>query len=331
VTSTVRAVVVLLVAAAVVVVSAPGPATAVAGLESGYWWQAQPDGAPVPPPPQVPPQGLWVSGTPDVEQAISAVRFQLGANEGNPVLTLKVHSKTPPEQLTQAANAGVAVVLACPATKNWTPASAGAWSSRPDGDCGAAAHGTLNGDATAVAFDLSSVVRSGRVDVVLVPGAGGGAPLPNPATLPGGPAPPQPSSGFDITFEPVALSQVIVGPGSGQTESASPVPEPLAPDSTPAPDLSTPVAPASDFNFANTSVNPTAGVAAAPAPSPAAAGIAPQLRALPAGTGSTIGENHGYRALAVILLAALFLWAWRQAVPPHPDRRTIYDGPPAPS
>ena len=321
--------VVTLVAAAAFVVSAPVPATAVTGLDSGYWWQAQPDGAPVPPPPQVPPQGLWVSGTPDAEQAISAVRFQLADSEANPVLTLKVHSKNPPEQLTQAANAGVAVVLACPVTKSWTPASAGAWSSRPEGNCAAAAHGTLNGDATAVAFDLSSVVVDGRVDVVLVPGAGGGAPLPNPATLPGAPAPPQPSSGFDITFEPVNLSQVTVGPGSAQTESTSPTPEALPSDTTPAPDLSTPVAPSSDFNFANTSVNPTAGVAAAPAPSPAAAGVAPQLRTLPAEAGSTIGQNHGYRALAVILLAALLLWAWRQAVPPHPDRRTIYDGPPA--
>ena len=78
------------------------------------------------PPPQVPPQGLWVSGAPGAEQAISAVRFQLADSEANPVLTLKVHSKNPPEQLTQAANAGVAVVLACPVTKSWTPASPGA-------------------------------------------------------------------------------------------------------------------------------------------------------------------------------------------------------------
>jgi len=60
---------------------------------------------------------------------------------------------------------------------------------------------------------------------------------------------------------------------------------------------------------------------------PTASGsVAPQLRGLPT---TNIAENHGYRALAVILLAALLWWAWRQAVPARPDRRTIYDGPPA--
>ena len=92
-------------------------------------------------------------------------------------------------------------------------------------------------------------------------------------------------------------------------------------------DLGTPAAPTPDFNFAATSVNPSSGIAAGPAPSTAAGSVAPQLRVLP--TGAVIKNNHGYRALAAILLAALLLWAWRQAVPPRPDRRTIYDGPPA--
>jgi hypothetical protein len=312
-------------AAAAVVVQTPRPASAVSGLQSGYWWQAQPDGAPLPPPPQVPANGLWVSGTPDAQQAVSAVRFDLADNEANPVLTLKVHSKNPPEDLTAAANAGVAVVIACPVTKAWTPASAGAWSSRPEGRCEAAVHGTLNADATTVAFDLSAVVADGKVDVVLVPGAGGGATLPNPPAIPGAPAPPQPSGGFDLTFEPAAADQIVVSPGGAAPAPAAPEAAPAEPSPVSA-DLGSSVAPAPDFNFAATSVNPGAGTAAAPAPSAASGSVAPQLRQLPT---ADVRENHGYRALAVIVLAALLWWAWRQAVPPRPDRRTIYDGPPA--
>src|SRR5437879_12575474 len=86
---------VVLAGAGLAAVTAPGPASAVGGLESGYWWQAQPDGSPLPPPPQVPPNGLWVSGTPAAQQAVSAIRFDLARNQANPVLTLKVHSKNP--------------------------------------------------------------------------------------------------------------------------------------------------------------------------------------------------------------------------------------------
>jgi len=316
-----RVLAVVLVAAAAAAVTAPGPASAVASLATGYWWQGQPDGAPLPPPPQVPPNGMWVSGTPQAQQAVSAVRFDLGDNEANPVLTLKVHSKNPPEQLVEAANAGVAVVLACPISKDWTPANAGAWSSRPEGRCDAAVHGTLNGDATTVAFDLASLVVDGSVNVLLVPGAGGGAALPNPPAIPGAPAPPQPSSGFDITFDQATPDQIVVSPGGGAP--VPPVAETPPAETAPTPDLGTATTPSPAFNFAATSVNPSVGVAAAPAPSTASAGVAPQLRSLPT---TNIRENHGYRALAVILLAALLWWAWRQAVPPRPDRRTIYDG-----
>src|SRR5213076_2778796 len=128
----------------------------------------------------------------------------------------------------------------------------------------------------------------------------------------------------DITFDPAAPDQIVVSPASAPEPAGAP--EAAAPESTPVtPDLGTLTAPAPDFNFAATSVNPSVGVAAAPAPSPASGGVAPQLRTLPA---SNIRENHGYRALALIVLAAMLWWAWRQAVPPRPDRRTIYDGPP---
>ena len=56
----------------------------------------------------------------------------------------------------------------------------------------------------------------------------------------------------------------------------------------------------------------------------APASLAPQARGF---ADANIKENKGYRALAVILLAALLWWAFRQAVPPRRHRRTIYDGP----
>src|SRR5947207_10683352 len=99
------AVVVAMVVAAGAVVSSRVPAEAVQGLESGYWWQGQPDGAPVPPPPNVPANGLWVSGTQPNQVAIAAVRFQVAPDEAAPVLTAKVNSAFPPAQASSAANA----------------------------------------------------------------------------------------------------------------------------------------------------------------------------------------------------------------------------------
>src|SRR3954447_22505831 len=100
------AIVAALVVAAGTVVSSRVPARAVQGLESGYWWQGQPDGTPFPPPPNVPANGLWVSGSNANPVAIAALRFQLGPEEATPVLTAKVNSAFPPAQLSSAINAG---------------------------------------------------------------------------------------------------------------------------------------------------------------------------------------------------------------------------------
>src|SRR5204863_40732 len=83
---------------------------------SGYWWQGQPDGAPLPPPPNVPANGLWVSGSNSSQVAIAAVRFQLPPDEATPVLTAKVNRAFPPAQASAASNAGQVVVLATPST-----------------------------------------------------------------------------------------------------------------------------------------------------------------------------------------------------------------------
>jgi len=319
------AVVVATVAAAGAVVSSRVPAEAVQGLESGYWWQGQPDGAPLPPPPNVPANGLWVSGTQPNQVAIAAVRFQVPPDEAAPVLTAKVNSAFPPAQASSAANAGPIVVLACPATPGWSPAQAGAWSARPQFNCAGAVNGTLSADGTALSFDLGGVVVDGQVNVALVPGAGAAALPVNP--VPGAPATPQPS-GFDVTLQPVTADQVRTTPGAAPADAgASNAPVDVAAPSTDvsAADVGSGAnAPATDFNFGANAIQPSAGVAASSAPSVSPGSLAPQTGSF---AESAIKENKGYRALAVILLAVLLWWAWRQAVPPRRHRRTIYDGP----
>ena len=326
---TVRIVVVLaMVVAAGAVVSGRVPARAITGIQSGYWWQGQPAGAPLPPPPNVPANGLWISGTQASPVAVAAIRFQLDSDEGAPVLTAKVNSAYPPAQVSTAANALQVVVMACPTTGGWQPAQAGAWSSKPQYNCAGAVTGTTSADGTTVSFDLTGVVTDGTVDVALVPGTGGAA-LPQ-LPAPGAPPTPQPS-GFDLTLQPVTADQVHTSAAADTSTAdtgASTAPADTgasASVASPAPDLGTVGGPpVADFNFAATAVQPAAGRAAASTPSVAPASLTPQLQ----GFGETnIKDNKGYRALAAILLAALLWWAFRLAVPPKRHRRSIYDGP----
>jgi hypothetical protein len=254
------------------------------------------------------------------------MRFDLGPDEATPVVTAKVSSAFPPAQVSSAANAGQIVVMACPATPGWAPAQAGAWSARPQFNCAGAVNGTLSPDGTTISFDLGGVVVNNTVDVALVPGTGA-AVLPQ-IPVPGAPATPQPS-GFDLTLQPVTPDQIHTSPGAttssdtGTSTAASNAPAPS--DVTAGADFgSAAAAPATDFNFAANAVQPSAGVAASSTPNIASAGVAPQTRNF---AESAVKDNKGYRALAVILLALLLWWAWRQAVPPRKERRTIYDGP----
>jgi len=323
------AVVLATVAAAATVISSHSPAQAVQGVESGYWWQGQPDGAPLPPPPNVPANGLWISGSEASPVAIAAIRFQLGAEEATPVLTAKVNSGLPPAQLSAAVNAGQIVVMACPATPGWKPAQAGAWSARVQYNCAGAVHGSANPDGTAISFDLGGVVSNGKVDVALVPGTGAAVLPQNP--IPGAPATPQPS-GFDLTLQPVTADQVQTrpapAPSTADTGGSAVPADATSPSSdvgsSPADFGSIGSTPASDFNFAGNAVQPAAGVAASSTPSVTPGSLAPQTRGI---SESSVKDNKAYRALAVILLAVLLWWAWRQAVPARRHRRTIYDGP----
>jgi hypothetical protein len=176
-------------------------------------------------------------------------------------------------------------------------------------------------------FRPRPITADGKVDVVLVPGTGAAA-IPA-IPVPGAPAPPQPS-GFDLTLQPVTPDQVRVSPAPATDTRAEGSASAPTDGTAPAADLGTSTdagslgGPVPDFNFAASAVVPSTGTAAAAAPSVAPGSLAPQLRGV---AEATPVENHGYRALAVILLAVLLWWAWRQAVPPRVNRRTIYDGP----
>ena len=322
------AIVAAMVATAGAVVSSRVPAHAVGGVQTGYWWQAQPAGAPLPAPPTVPANGLWVSGTEVNPVAVSAIHFDVSPDEQAPLLAAKVQSAFPPVQVSSAANALQVVVMACPATPGWAPAKAGAWTAKPKYDCAGAVTGTVSPDGTTLSLDLGGVVRDGAVDVALVPGTGG-AVLPQlPVPIPGAPATPQPS-GMDLTLQPVTADQIHTSPAigsgaSGGQPTAAPAPDATASDVANTSDLGTLAAPAANYNFAASSVQPSAGIGGSSTPSVAPGSLAPQSRGF---VDTTVKDNKGYRALAVILLAVLLWWAWRQAVPPKPNRRTIYDGP----
>ncbi|GAC1320035.1 MAG: hypothetical protein NVSMB12_19570 [Acidimicrobiales bacterium] len=214
----------LLAAAAVVIVAPFGSAPAIAvspvtQLQSGSWWQVQPTGGQLPPPPNVPTKGLWVDSAPN-GNAISAVRFTLtGATA--PVLHLRVHPPAP---------AAGAAIQACVTASAWRPVTAGPWAARPHADC---AHGSaptqLNG--TVLTVDLSGLSASGGAyDLVLEP-------IPSPPP----PAPPQ--QPFDVTFEEPVPSDIAASPAAADTSAtlAAPVDGSAAESPAPAQD-SAPVA-----------------------------------------------------------------------------------------
>ena len=202
-------------------------ASPVTHLQSGSWWQVQPSGGQLPPPPNVPTKGLWVDSTPN-SNAISAVRFTLtGATA--PILHLRVHGPA----------ATGASIEACVTSSAWKPATAGPWVARPHPDC---AHGSaptqLSGAVLAV--DLSGITApDGAYNIILEP-------TPSPAP----PAPP--AQPFDVTFEEPVASDVastasapdapapLTAPVDGSAAESpapaadsSPVPEATAPSSAP--------------------------------------------------------------------------------------------------
>ena len=134
-------------------------AQSVRAIETGVWWIGQPRALPaLPPPAQVPANGLWVSSTVAGTVAMSAVRFTVGANDRQPVLTIPIRMSTaPPAALPLSLGMPM---LACPTTGNWKPPAKGTFGSlaaAPSYDCGKAqVLGAPSLDGKALVFELGS-------------------------------------------------------------------------------------------------------------------------------------------------------------------------------
>lgn len=163
--STVKGIVALATAASLSILALPVGA---ASLEaSGWWWRPQTGlgGAQAPAPPDVSEGDLLVESTPQETTAVAAVRFTLRSDEVQPILKLRV---------ADAANAGDAVLAACPAGAKWQEAHAGGWDDKPPAAC---QEGSVNGvasdDGSEWTFPVSALVPlflEGTIDVVIVPG-----------------------------------------------------------------------------------------------------------------------------------------------------------------
>lgn len=283
------------------------PVRAVDGLETAVWWQGGRVGQR---PPQVPEGGLWVSGTPAAQNAISAIRFRMADFEANPLVTLRVAS----ESDTPAPG-----VAACPATSSWTPgATPQSWIERPAYDCSSQrVLGQRSMDGATILFDLGSFAGP-FVDVVLVPTPGAGA-VPGvtpPVPVPGNPQSPDPA--YDVVFEPPSPASINVYSG---LEAENPHGDPPFTD-----------VPVYDPGLAFGSTTPTFGQ---PAPPPAAAPrrpvppVAGGVRPIAPVSQQTPGRTD--RIAAAIAFCLLALWWYRLSYLPsggtRPVRLTLHDDP----
>jgi hypothetical protein len=137
----------------------PGAAAELDG--AGWWWRAQTGLLqPVPPPPYVPEDGLFVAGAPDGPSAVAAVRYTLGADDAMPELTLQVEHERGGE---------AAQIVACPTREGWRPTRAGRWDGRPEADCDAGfVDGVRAEDGETWTFALATLVADDRLNVVLM-------------------------------------------------------------------------------------------------------------------------------------------------------------------
>ena len=123
----------------------------------------------LPPPPNVPPDGLAVGNAPDGPSAVSALRFELDPGEVPVSLKLTVHERLAP---------GASPVVACLATSAWFASRAGNWGERPKAACPAGVRpGAASADGGAVSFDLGSLPATAGLDLMILPEPGSTTPF----------------------------------------------------------------------------------------------------------------------------------------------------------
>ena len=309
------AVVVVAVAAGLVVPSA----VAATKAAHGWWWRAQTGllGTAIPPP-GVPEDGLAVEAIPDGPTALSALRYVLDKGESQPVLELKV-----------ADQQGELTIQACPATQHWSSDHGGPWDERPTYDCGAAAKGEPSEDGATWRWELSTLVRRQRLDVVLVPASGSGRVTFEPPddgslqtrTASSG------AGGGGQSFDPPPVSDFTdpdPAPGDKSAGGSSPPADSGSPGTQ-----AQPFAPTSGGEQAPAAAQPPAMAAprdgAAPEPAVAAApqaplgaglpseGAAPPAQTIPASSETSRMIGALIAAMAIVL--ALGLWHQDSAIP----------------
>lgn len=306
-------------AALAVAVVGPRAATAspaVTQLASGSWWQVQPAGGQIPPPPNVPTKGLWVDSAPN-GTAISAVRFTL-SDATAPVLHLRVHQQAP---------GTTATIQACVTTTAWRPATAGPWTARPTADC-ARGSAPTNLQGNQLTVDLSG----------LTPGAGSTYNVVlEPAPVPAGGAPAQP---FDITFEqPVAgdiatsssapdLPQPMTTPVDGSAaESPAPSPAgaaPVMPAAPSGPSLSGELQPAVPSAIVSP---PSTGPARIPRASRPLAVARPRARLAAVKLPGRLSRRTRYLLIVILLDLAIWMYLRSPLGAMVRPRLTLYDSP----
>lgn len=185
----------------VVLLVLPSMATAATHEAHGWWWRAQTGllGADLPPPPDVPEDGLLVERAPDGATAVSALRFRLADGETDPVLTLTVASG-------QSSGAAIA---ACPTGRvGWNGAQGGRWDSAPSWDCEQGrVDGEASDDGSTWSWSLAPLVREdGVLSVMLVDAT---------------------ATPFHVAFEAPSASSL--------STTTAPPPPPPAPDPDPGP------------------------------------------------------------------------------------------------
>ena len=172
------------------------PAQADEPVASGWWYRLQSGLSPVaiPPPPDAPPDGLYVALDPSGPLAIAAVSYAGSADSQGGTLTLTFEG--PPK--------GVPTLDACVATAAVSGAYAGAWETQPSHDCEAGrAEGAIAADGATITFTLTPefVSAAETVDAVIVPtgSAPFSAPIAKPdvsSFAPAAPLAPEGDSGF---------------------------------------------------------------------------------------------------------------------------------------
>jgi len=226
---------------------------------------------------------------------VAALRFAVADGADPTTLTLGVADARGPVD-----------VGACPATAGWTPAQAGAWSSRPPHDCAAgAARGTLSPDGLNLTFDVAGLPTSSALDVVLVPGKDAVTGL---------------NATFQLALEPpdgTALAvQQQVGAGGSDVDVPAPAPD-LALESgaldggglVPA----TPVGP----------VPVTPGAGNATPHEVAAPGRPRPAFPVPTASRTTLGDGRGFRSLMAVLFVVLGGTYLRLSTRPLPAPRLL--------